>query len=544
MSRAPARWFAASLAFAAIGAITSHPAGHGWWPISAQAIPAAPSAPPTDWTSPPTPARDRWLSWNPIPIGTAVSGFWATAPDDVWAWGDKEIMRWNGRAWSRVDAPVLQPIDAIWGAPNDVWLHASHYTPEYHSRDLIIAGEVQTSLLHWNGRGWRSVESRSFSEDGHGHLPPSASQLAPPPDPAKVVGRDELTELWRRHVGGRDPWTFKAGYRTGGDQLWAVDVDGRRIAHFDGRNWTVGERLASSDFSAVRMISATEGWAVSRRPVSYAGYDAHLGGPTGDGLFRWDGRSWRFVRPLAERVYALWSSGADDVWAVGQNGLVMHWDGGRWSERRLSGDFHAIWGRSSDDVWINGCANNFYHWNGATWSRAPNPISADHVGVCLALGGTSATDVLAIRDARFLQWTGVAWQYAPNPLRAADPSARDVRISAFWSAPTSGDLWAVGQEGGLPLVLRRRAGRWTKLPTPPTEGHSSSWARVGEIATTTSGWSGTKGLILHWDGTSWSKEESGVVEQLSAIHGAGGIVWIVGDRGTVLVRSLQSPGSG
>ena len=283
MSRAPARWFAASLAFAAIGAITGHPAGHGWWPISAQAIP---SAPPTDWPSPPAPARDRWLSWNPIPIGAAVSGFWATAPDDVWAWGDKEIMRWNGRAWTRVDAPVLQPINAIWGAPNDVWLRSSDYTPEYHSKDLYQAGYVQTSLLHWNGHAWRSVESRSFSEEGHGHLPPSASQLAPPPDPAKVVGRDELTELWRRHVGGRDPWTFKAGYRAGGDELWAVDVDGRRIAHFDGRNWTVGERLASSDFSAVRMSSASEGWAVSRRPVSYAGYDAHRGGPTGDGLFR------------------------------------------------------------------------------------------------------------------------------------------------------------------------------------------------------------------------------------------------------------------
>ena len=33
---------------------------------------------------------------------------------------------------------------------------------------------------------------------------------------------------------------------------------------------------------------------------------------------------------------------------------------------------------------------------------------------------------------------------------------------------------------------------------------------------------GTNGLIVHWDGTAWRKEESGVVEQLSSVHGAGG----------------------
>jgi hypothetical protein len=93
----------------------------------------------------------------------------------------------------------------------------------------------------------------------------------------------------------------------------------------------------------------------------------------------------------------------------------------------------------------------------------------------------------------------------------------------------------------LPLVLRRRAGRWTKLPPPQTEGHFLCvWGDRDDDVWVV----GTKGLILHWDGTSWSKEESGVVEQLSSIHGAGDIVWIVGDRGTVLVRSLGSPGSG
>jgi hypothetical protein len=51
---------------------------------------------------------------------------------------------------------------------------------------------------------------------------------------------------------------------------------------------------------------------------------------------------------------------------------------------------------------------------------------------------------------------------------------------------------------------------------------------------------GTKGLILHWDGTTWSQEESGLVQALRSIHGAGGTAWIVGDLGTVLVRALRA----
>jgi hypothetical protein len=531
------------LVFAATGAIARQPVSDAWWPIDARAVLSETASSTSDWPSPPKPARDRWQSWNPIPITAAVSGFWANAPDDVWAWGGKEVMRWDGRAWTRVNAPVKHAIDGIWGAPNDVWLLASEYMPPYKSRDFFRPGYVETSLLHWNGEAWRSVEDRSVTEDDDGRLPSSRRRSVPPPGADRIVSRDELATLWTGHASGRALPDFKAGYRTGRGEIWAAAAGGRQLAHFDGRTWTLGARLASSDFSAVRMFGAGDGWAVSRRPVSYGEFDPHLGGPAGDALFRWDGRAWRFFQPLSERVHALWGTGADDVWAVGDSGLVMHWDGGQWSRwsERLAGNFHAVWGRARDDVWINGCANHFYHWNGTTLSRAPNPVPADYAGVCLGLGGTSAADVSAIGEDLFLRWSGAAWRSEPSPLKGARPLAGGVRIAALWSAPTEGDLWAVGDEGGYPLVLRRRAGRWTKLPTPRTAGYLRAiWEDRDDNV-----WAvGKEGLILHWDGKSWSQEESGVVEPLSAIHGAGDKVWIVGDRGTVLFRSLRSPESG
>jgi hypothetical protein len=383
----------------------------------------------------------------------------------------------------------------------------------------------------------------------------STQRLSPPPDAAKIVGPEELTRLWKRGADERPAPPFKTGYRTGGGEIWAVDVSGRQLAHYDGDRWHVGGRLASGNLSAVWMTSGSDGWAVSRRPWSYGGQDSHLSGPAGDGLFRWDGRAWRFFRDLPERVKALWASGADDVWAVGEQGFVMHWDGARWNEQRLAGDFHAIFGRRRDDIWLNGCASNFYHWGGVAWSRVRNPVDPSHWGICPSLWGAAANDISAIGYDRFLRWDGVAWKEELGPLEGAAgiwhyekwrasaevPLARDAWISALWGTASGDELWAVGREqaragfDGWPLVLRRRDGRWAKLPAPQTEGHL--WGIWGDRADRV--WAvGTKGLILRWDGASWTHEASGVAEALMSIHGAGDRAWIVGDRGTILTRSL------
>jgi hypothetical protein len=52
----------------------------------------------------------------------------------------------------------------------------------------------------------------------------------------------------------------------------------------------------------------------------------------------------------------VWGSGSSDVWVVGGNGTVLHWDGSAWT-RVTSGTSEAllsVWGSGPGDIWAVG----------------------------------------------------------------------------------------------------------------------------------------------------------------------------------------------
>ena len=50
---------------------------------------------------------------------------------------------------------------------------------------------------------------------------------------------------------------------------------------------------------------------------------------------------------------------------------------------------------------------------------------------------------------------------------------------------------------------------------------------------------GDVGTILHWDGTRFTREDSGVTASLGAVWGAAGVVWIAGSEATLLRRRAE-----
>jgi hypothetical protein len=67
---------------------------------------------------------------------------------------------------------------------------------------------------------------------------------------------------------------------------------------------------------------------------------------------------------------SVWGSGANDVWAVGQHGAVLHFNGTAWSLEQLDADNLAdIWGTAANDVYTCGDKGALFHYNGSSWRK-------------------------------------------------------------------------------------------------------------------------------------------------------------------------------
>src|SRR5262249_47180286 len=120
------------------------------------------------------------------------------------------------------------------------------------------------------------------------------------------------------------------------------------------------------------------------------------------------------------------------------------------------------------------------HWNGTAWSQvaSPNPgsggfdpltgVSADSATDAWAAGLYCTTSSCGIRKTLFLHWNGTAWSKAasPNP-------ASGTYFPGSVSADSPADAWA-----------------------------------AGDYCIPTSACNTRKTLILHWNGTAWSKVAS------------------------------------
>ena len=91
-------------------------------------------------------------------------------------------------------------------------------------------------------------------------------------------------------------------------------------------------------------------------------------------------------------------SGPNDVWAVGWNNTILHWDGGTWTpvSTHLGADagYEAVWGSGPNDVWAAGYTNGLVHWNGTAWTSVCIGTTND----LHAIWGSGPNDVWAVGE--------------------------------------------------------------------------------------------------------------------------------------------------
>ena len=157
--------------------------------------------------------------------------------------------------------------------------------------------------------------------------------------------------------------------------------------------------------------------------------------------------------------------------------------------------------------------------NGAPAPRA----SAVGKGVLSAVSATSASNAWAVGAAGsrrwehtvILRWNGTRWSKVASP----DPGSFGSSLSAV-SATSRTSAWAVGIYRGssafasTALILHWNGTDWSKAGSPVPDVHSELTAVSGVSASSAwaVGWytaiGANRSLILHWNGTRWSKVPS------------------------------------
>jgi hypothetical protein len=199
-----------------------------------------------------------------------------------------------------------------------------------------------------------------------------------------------------------------------------------------------GEDAAGKDFAAtdpwVQVDAGTAShltglWGSSATDVWVVGRDATL--------LHWNGIAWTGVaNSSTSGFYGAWGSRANDVWAVGTSGTILHWTG-YWStvESGTAAQLDDVWGSGANDVWAVGLDGIILHWNGGSWSSVPSGTSARLKGIW----GSGATDAWAVGGAgTILHWDGSAW--------SSFTSGTTIDLYRVWGS-AAGDVWVTGLLG-------------------------------------------------------------------------------------------------
>jgi hypothetical protein len=200
-------------------------------------------------------------------------------------------------------------------------------------------------------------------------------------------------------------------------------------------------------------------------------------------IANWNGSTWNVWKPQDYgAIFSLWGTSSSDLFACGANGLILHFDGTRWS-RMESGTNHSLYG-----IW--GAGARVY-----------------------ATGGTSTTGigVLLTRE------NGVWRKLHERGFRADSLSGL---VSALWAK--SEDRFYISEYSG-------KDGSWVKLLIPNDNTYIERIRGQGEVDIF---YAGDFGLLIHWNGSSWYrypefyKKPEGDV--LYGIHLQGDKVFVVG----------------
>lgn len=249
-----------------------------------------------------------------------------------------------------------------------------------------------------------------------------------------LVMRFEGTS-WRRTVtGGSETYWWVHG--SGPSDVWMVGEKGR-ISHWDGAKLEERTSGTTATLFGVWAAAPDDAWAVGGTPDQPTA--------TNDVLLHWDGTSWKpEVLPHKNGValFKVWGESKDDVYVVGEAGLVWRRKGAAWSREAMGvakGRLTTVTGCSAREVFAVG-GRDLLTSDGAMWRRSEAVLVNDVNGVACAPAGAPSRPwgraVIVGGGSLKLRLVGAAWESDFGSKPFAD-------LHGAWVDPT-GAFWGVG----------------------------------------------------------------------------------------------------
>ncbi len=165
----------------------------------------------------------------------------------------------------------------------------------------------------------------------------------------------------------------------------------------------------------------------------------------------------------AFRLMSVWGTGPLDVFAVGQPGVILHYDGDWTLDTVPDTTLTAVWGASSSDVYACGHNGAIWHFDGAGWSRQNSGTGQD----LFDIGRGPYGDVFAVgKNGTVLRRSGAGW--APEENRAYRYALTGVPIDTLifnldWDTVTRITPFAIGGDRANVIMENEQEGfdhRW------------------------------------------------------------------------------------
>ncbi|MEZ4225523.1 MAG: hypothetical protein R3B13_31515 [Polyangiaceae bacterium] len=225
------------------------------------------------------------------------------------------------------------------------------------------------------------------------------------------------TQGWHRSFDASEVGWLLSTWSASASDSYAVggtESEGR-VEHFDGKGW---QRLDIG--LSVPLLNWVHGIGDTLVVVGNAGT-----------VLRRQGGTWNSeTAPTTQNLWGVWGASADDLWSVGGSGkndgdaTLLHYDGMSWQSVALpamqkSGvnALFKVWGTSASNVYAVGQKGAVLHYDGSEWKEELAGASDD----LIALWGTGPKDIVAVGGRAIgiaSVWDGSSWKtesLAPLP---------------------------------------------------------------------------------------------------------------------------------